>query len=35
MKVMMHWHKLPRESVDTPSLEVIKARLDEYFCNLD
>jgi len=23
-----HWHKLPREAVDTPSLEALKARLD-------
>jgi len=23
-----HWHRLPREAVDAPSLEAIKARLD-------
>jgi len=23
-----HWPKLPREAVDSPSLEVLKARLD-------
>jgi len=23
-----HWHRLPREAVDAPSLEVFKARLD-------
>ena len=27
-KVMRHWHRLPREAVDAPSLEVFKARLD-------
>jgi len=26
--VVRHWHKLPREAVDAPSLEVLKARLD-------
>ena len=24
----MHWHRLPREVVDAPSLEAFKARLD-------
>jgi len=24
----MHWHRLPREAVDAPSLEAFKARLD-------
>ena len=23
-----HWHRLPREAVDAPSIEVLKARLD-------
>ena len=23
-----HWHRLPREAMDAPSLEVFKARLD-------
>ena len=23
-----YWHRLPREAVDAPSLEVLKARLD-------
>ena len=28
MKIVKHWHRLPREAVDAPSLEVFKARLD-------
>ena len=27
-RVLMHWNRLPRETVDVPSLEAIKARLD-------
>ena len=27
-KVMMHWNRLPKEVVDAPSLEALKARLD-------
>jgi len=26
--VLMHWHRLPKEDVDAPSLETFKARLD-------
>lgn len=33
MRVVEHWHKLPRE-VDTPSLEPFKARLDKVVSNL-
>ncbi|KFQ36834.1 hypothetical protein N332_05429, partial [Mesitornis unicolor] len=29
VRVMRHWHRLPREAMDAPSLEVFKARLDE------
>ena len=28
------WHRLPREAVDAPSLEVLKARLDGALGNL-
>ncbi|KFO82638.1 hypothetical protein N303_13798, partial [Cuculus canorus] len=28
MRVVRHWHRLPRDAVDAPSLEVFKARLD-------
>ncbi|KFO79153.1 hypothetical protein N303_11812, partial [Cuculus canorus] len=27
-RVVRHWHKLPREAVAAPSLEMFKARLD-------
>ncbi|KFV06819.1 hypothetical protein N340_03062, partial [Tauraco erythrolophus] len=33
-RVVRHWHRLPREVVDAPSLEVFKARLDEALGNL-
>jgi len=29
-----HWHRLPREMVDAPSLETFKVRLDEALSNL-
>jgi len=34
MRVMRHWHRLPREAVAAPSLAVFKARLDEALNNL-
>jgi len=34
MMVVKHWHRLPREVVDTPSLKAFKARLDGALSNL-
>ncbi|KAK4824781.1 hypothetical protein QYF61_019207 [Mycteria americana] len=34
MSVVKHWHRLPREVVDAPSLETFKARLDRALSNL-
>ena len=34
MRVVRHWHRLPREAVAAPSLEVYKARLDGVLRNL-
>jgi len=28
VRVVKHWHRLPREAVAAPSLAVLKARLD-------
>ena len=33
MRTVRHWHRLPREDVDTPSVEVFKARLDGALSN--
>ncbi|KFM02323.1 hypothetical protein AS27_03102, partial [Aptenodytes forsteri] len=34
VRVVRHWNRLPREVVDTPSLEGFKARLDEALSSL-
>ncbi|KFM14136.1 hypothetical protein AS27_05566, partial [Aptenodytes forsteri] len=34
LRVVKHWHRLPREVVDAPSLEVFKVRLDGDLSNL-
>jgi len=34
VRVVRHWNRLLRETVDVPSLEVFKARLDEALSNL-
>ena len=34
VRVVRHCNRLPREAVDTPSLEVFKARLDGALSNL-
>ncbi|KFQ98837.1 hypothetical protein N306_07965, partial [Opisthocomus hoazin] len=34
VRVVSHWHRLPREAVAAPSLEVFKARLDRALSNL-
>ncbi|KFV45013.1 hypothetical protein N328_06342, partial [Gavia stellata] len=33
-RVAEHWNKLPREVVESPSLEIVKTRLDTFLCNL-
>jgi len=34
VRVVRHWHRLPREAVAATSLAVFKARLDEALSNL-
>lgn len=34
IRVTKHWHRLPREVVDVPSLEMFKAMLDGALSNL-
>ena len=34
VKVVRHWNRLPKDVVDTPSLETFKTRLDQALGNL-
>ncbi|GAB0190323.1 hypothetical protein GRJ2_001497600 [Grus japonensis] len=33
-RVTEHWNRLPREAVESPSLEIFKTHLDVILCNL-
>jgi len=34
LRVMEHWNRLPRDAVDSPSLEIFKTHLDTVLCSL-
>ena len=34
VRLMEHRHRLPREVVDSPSLEIVQTKLDAHLCSL-
>ena len=34
LRVTEPWHRLPREAVESPSLEIFKTHLDKVLCSL-
>ena len=34
VRVMEHWNRLPRDVVESPSMEIFKTCLDAYLCDL-
>ena len=34
IKVTQHWNRLPRQVVESPSMEIFKTCLDAYLCDL-